>query len=147
MYTSYNYSLWQLIWCVYVLTCSQWFVPVFLQLQGHQGSHRVEICRPALCPVEISDSTFSFQPFQPGRNWRVGAGISESVAALYRNTAVCGFVLRYLLGQQNREFGCISCITGLDERHAEGSELCAGFHSRICVRPWVHAAGCASLVT
>ena len=26
------------------------FVPVFLPLQGHQGSHRVEICRPALCP-------------------------------------------------------------------------------------------------
>lgn len=63
------------------------FVPVFLPLQGHQGSHRVEICRPALCP-EISDMarTFSFQPFQPGRNWRVGASISESVAALYRNT-------------------------------------------------------------
>ena len=57
-------------------------LPDFLPLQGHQGSHRVEICRPALCPVDISDiSTLSFQPFQPGRNWRVGAGISESVAA------------------------------------------------------------------
>ena len=35
-------------------------MPVFLPFQGHQGSHRVEICRPALCPVEISDSTWHF---------------------------------------------------------------------------------------